>query len=487
MPLQAEEDILCPAKPLDFSLQTQTLVNETILSGSVESFSQSPPSEQLSSVHFHKVQKSVHISSLTCSDLLDTEQYKEHALQEAQSPKLLKPQISKYPLKTQTLKGTTQFWESCSSTSLTSQSDSPLIDTLDHCQSPAFPISSNPKVNLTRSECYQTRTNPLNPPLPSQSEDEFACQTKSLEFSQQGFKPANDTMLSHFSQSPLSDKLSSFTSNKCLKSDSSAILNDSAAALIMSHQQGEHTLQKVLSPRHSDLHKPQMAKIPSSPQSKSTVDWDSSLSLSLQSHSSSLSSLTAIPVSFMANQSPISPNDQCTTEYAKVPNQPLSRTVQAEEDKNMLTQFSQSPRLDFNKPQTSRSSLNATSTQSLDFSFSSQSHSPSPSTSIQCLSPAFSISFGLKLSPTPSELYHIRAKALTPLSTKSSSQTQSGNTSSQSQPRSELQKSPLSAEQSPSDDEETYFLPLGLSLSSGKSEILKSSPTLHLSSSSKYN
>ncbi|MCI4379369.1 hypothetical protein PGIGA_G00227350 [Pangasianodon gigas] len=88
---------------------------------------------------------------------------------------------------------------------------------------------------------------------------------------------------------------------------------------------------------------------------------------------------------------------------------------------------------------------------------------------------------GLKLSPTPSELYHIRAKALTLPSTKSFSHTQSGNTPSQSQPLSELQKSPLSAEQSSSDDEEPYFLPLGSSSSSEKSEILQSSPPLHLS------
>ncbi|XP_026770094.3 zinc finger B-box domain-containing protein 1 [Pangasianodon hypophthalmus] len=297
MPCQAEEEVLLPTKPLDFSLKTQTLANETVLSGSVESFSQSPPSDQLpSSLTLHKLQKSVDSSTLTGSEMLNPEQYKEHAFQEAQSPELLNPHISRYPSKTtSTLKCTTQVRDSCSSTSLSSQSHSPLTSTSMQCQSPAFPVSSNQKLSLTHPEHYQRSSSTLNPPF------------------------------------------------------------------------------------------------------------------------------------------------------------------------------------------TPRSPLKATSTQSLDSSFFIQSHGPSPSTSIQCLSPAFSISSRLKLSPTPSELYHISAKALTPPSTKSFSHTQSGNTPSQSQPLSELQKSPLSAEQSSSDDEEPYFLPLGSSSSSEKSEILQSSPPLHLS------
>ncbi|KAF4072042.1 hypothetical protein AMELA_G00269750 [Ameiurus melas] len=109
MPSQAE-DVLHPTKPLDFSLKIQTLANETILSGPVDSFSESPPSDQLLlSLMFHKLQKSVDISTLTDSDILNTEQHKEHTFQEAQSPKLLKSQISRYPSKSKsTLKCTTQ-------------------------------------------------------------------------------------------------------------------------------------------------------------------------------------------------------------------------------------------------------------------------------------------------------------------------------------------------------------------------------------------
>lgn len=483
MSSQAEEDILHPAMPLDFSLKTQTLGNETLLSGSLESFSQSSQSDQLlSSLPFHKLQKS--ISSLTRSELLNTEQCMEKALQK--SPKLLKPHISRYPPKTKSkLKGTTQFWDSCSSTSLSSQSDSPLIAT--SVQSSAFPVSSDPTKSLTHPECYQIGSNLLKPPMSSQSEEEVGSQKKLLSFPQQCFKPAKNTMLIQSSQSPQSDKVSSFPSHKCKKSDCSAIVNSSTPAL-MSHQQVEHTLQKALSPRHNDFHKSQMEKGPSSPLYKSAVDWDSSLPLSLQSHSPLLSSSTTFPASFTPKQSQIFPEDQCTTVYAKVPNPPLSRTIQAEEDKNKLTEVLQSPRLaDFDKPQTLISSLNTTSTQSLDSSFHHQSHGPSPSISTQCISPTSSISSRLKLSITHSERYHIRAKTLTPLSSKSSSQTESDNTPSQPQPPSELQKSPLSSEQSSSDDEDPYFLPLGSSSSSAKSEILQSSPPLHLSSSSEYN
>ncbi|XP_047009181.2 zinc finger B-box domain-containing protein 1 isoform X2 [Ictalurus punctatus] len=471
MPSQAEEEVLNPTKPLDFSLKIQTLDNERILSGSVESFSESPPSDQLLlSLTFHRLQKSVAISTLTDSDILNTEQYKEHTFQEPQSPKLLKPQISRYPSKSKsTLKCTTQVWDSCSSISLSSQSHSPLISTSIQSQTPAFPVLSNPKQSLTHSESYQTRSNTLNPPLPSQSE-EVECQTKSLDFSQRCFKPANETMLSQFSQSPKSDKLSSFTSHEGQKSDISAILNSSVPALITSHQQEEHTIQRTLLPRHNDFHKPQTLKEPSSPQYKSAVDWDSSMSLSLQSHSPLLSSSAAFPASFMPKLSPVSPEDQCTIVYAKVPKPLLCRTVQEEEDKNRFTQILKSPRLvDFQK-------LQATSTQSFDSSFYAQSHGPSPSTSIQCLSPALSISSRIKLSPMPSELDHIRAKALKPLSIKSSSQTQSDNTPSQFQPPSELQKSPLF-----SDNEEPCLLPLGSS--SSKSEILQSSYPIHLRSS----
>ncbi|XP_053479411.1 uncharacterized protein zbbx isoform X3 [Ictalurus furcatus] len=469
MPSQAEEEVFNPTKPLDFSLKIQTLDNETILSGSVESFSESPPSDQLLlSLTFHRLQKSVDISTLTDSDILNTEQYKEHTFQEAQSPKLLKPQISRYPSKSKsTLKCTTQVWDSCSSTSLSSQSHSPLVSTSIQSQTPAFPVLSNPKQSLTHSESYQTRSNTLNPPLPSQSE-EVECQTKSLDFSQRCFKPANETMLSQFSQSPKSDKL--FTSHEGQKSDISAILHSSAPALITSHQQEEHTIQRTLLPRHNDFHKPQTLKEPSSPQYKSAVDWDSSVSLSLQPHSPLLSSSAAFPASFMPKLSPVPPEDQCTIVYAEVPKPPLCRTVQEEEDKNKFTQILKSPRLvDFQK-------LQATLTQSFDSSFYAQSHGPSPSTSIQCLSPALSISSRIKLSPTPSELDHIRAKALIPLSIKSSSQTQSGNTPSQFQPPSELKKSPLF-----SDNEEPCLLPLGSS--SSKSEILQSSYPIHLRSS----
>lgn len=485
-PSQAKEDILHPTMPLDSSLKTQILVDKTIMSGSGESFSQSPPSDQLlSSLPFHEFQKSVNIATLTgCEMLLNTEQYKEHTLHEAQSPQFLKPHISRYSSKAESpLKGATQFWDSCSSTSIYSQSHSPLISV--QCQSPAFPVSSNPNQSVTHPECFQTRSNTLNHPLPSKSEEDIECQTKSLNLSQQYFKPANETMLSQFSQSPPSDKLSSFNSHECQKSDISAILNSSAPASITSYRQGEHTLQKATSPRHNDFNNPPTAKGPSSSQSKSVVDWDSSMSLSLQSHSPLRSSSTEFLASFMPELSPISPKDHCTVVHAKTPNPPLSRPIQAEDDKNMLTQYLQSPRLvDFHRTQTPRSPLKATSTQSLDSSLFPQFHDPSPSTLIQCSSPVFSISSRLKLSPTPSELYHIRAKALTPLSTKSSSQTQNGNTPSESQPPSELKKSPLSAEHSSSDDEEPYILSLGSS--SAKSEILQSSPPLHLNSSSEY-
>lgn len=481
MPSQAE--VWHPTKPLDFSLKTQILANETILSASLELFSQSPLSDQLlSSLTFHKVQKSLDISTLTGSEMLNTEQYKEHALQETQSPKLLKRKISRYPSKTKsTLKCTTQVLNSCSSTSVLSQSHSPFTSILIQCQSTTFPVSSNPKLSLTHPEPYQTRSNTLSlHTLPSQSEEEVECRTVSLDFSQRCFKPANETMLSQSSQSPPSDKLSSFTSNKCQKSDRSAILNSSAPASTTSHQQGEQTLQRALSPRHNDFHKSQ---IPKGPQSKSAVDRISSLSLSLQSHSPFLSSSAVFPASVMPKLSTISPEDQCNTVYAKVHNPLLSKAVQVEEDEKMLTQFLQSPRLvDFHKPQTPRSLLKTTSS-SLDSYFFPQFHGPSPSTSSQCRSPAFSVYSRLKLSPTPSELCHIRDKALTPLSTKSSSQTQSGNTPSQSQPPSELMKSPLSVEQSSSDDEEPYFLPLTLSSSSAKSEIMQSLPPVHLSSS----
>lgn len=480
MPFQAVEDILHPPKPLDFFLKAQILGDETDLRGSVESYLQSPPSDQLSSsLTLHKLQQSENKSTFMGSERLKTKQFKNHLIQEVQLPKLHKPEISEYLPKTKSTLIATTHWDSCSSTSPSSQFDSPLVQ----CQSPALPASFNSKLSRSHPERYQTRVNPLNSLLPSQSEEGRKNRTKS--FSQQGFKPANKLMENQISQSPPSDKHSSLMSHECKKLDCSAFLNSSAPALVTPHQQEEHTPQKALLPGHNNFYKTQMVEGPSSPQSKSAMDWDSSLSLSSQAHSPLLSSLE-IPASILPKQRPISPADQCSTTYAKVTDPPLSRPIQAKEDKGMLTQLSQSPRLAyFNKLQTPRSSLNTTAEQSLDSTFTPQSHGPSPSTSIQCLSPTFSISSKVKLSPTPSELYHIRAKALTPQSTKSSSQTQSGNTPSQSQPPSERQKSPLSTEQPSSNDEEAYFL--GSSSSSEELESLKSSLPLCLSSSSEYN
>ncbi|XP_046721331.1 zinc finger B-box domain-containing protein 1 isoform X2 [Silurus meridionalis] len=461
-----DEVQLHPTKPLDFLHKSQTLANETILSGSLELLSQSPPSEQI-----------LFSPTLTGSELLSEEQNKEHELQGVQPPKYLKPQISKYPPKTKsTLKYKTEVWDSCSFTSISSQShNSPLINMSIQSQSLEFDVPSNPK------QSNQTRSNTPNPTLPSHSVEEVKCQTKPHNSSPSFFESANNTTLGQLIQSPPSDKLSSFTSNKSEKANISASIYSPLPVLITAHQQGE--LQKATSPRHNDFPKSQIPKRPSAPQSKAVVDWESSLSM--QSHSPLLSSSEAFSTSVMPKLSTISPEDQCATVYAEVPTSSLSKPVQVEEDEKMLTQSLHSPRhVDFHKPQTPRSPLKATSTQSIDSTFSPQSHSPLPLTSIECLSPAFSISSRTKLSPTPTELYHIKAKALTPLSTKSFSQTESGNTPSQSQPPSEFQKSPLSAGQSSSDDEEPYFLPLGSSSFLAKSEVLRSSPPLHLNSSS---
>ncbi|KAF5907885.1 zinc finger B-box domain-containing protein 1, partial [Clarias magur] len=227
---------------------------------------------------------------------------------------------------------------------------------------------------------------------------------------------------------------------KCFKSDNETMFSQIPQS---------HKTQSALSPRPNEIHKPLMPKGPFLSQSKSAIDWDSSLSLSRQSHSPLTSSSAEFPASFMSKFNTHSPGDRCTTVYNEVPNSPLSLS---------------------------------TSTQSLDtFSFP-QSEDPLPSTSFQCPLAGFSISSRLELSPTPSDLYHIRSKSMTPCSIKSSSQSQIDNTPSQSQEPSELQKSPLSAEQSFSDDVESYVVPLGLS--SSLTEILQSSPSLHLSSNS---
>ncbi|XP_053355854.1 zinc finger B-box domain-containing protein 1 isoform X1 [Clarias gariepinus] len=198
------------------------------------------------------------------------------------------------------------------------------------------------------------------------------------------------------------------------------------------------------SQRPNEIQKPLMPKVPFLSQSKSAVDQDSSLFLSRQFHSPLSSTSAAFPASFMSKFNPQSPGDQ--TIVYEVPNSPSSLS---------------------------------TSTQSLDtFSFP-QSQGPFPSTSFQCPLAGFSISSRVELSPTPSELYHIRSKSMTPWSTKSSSQSQSDNTPSQSPEPSELLKSPLSAEQSFSDDEKPYIVSLGLS--SSLTDILQSSPPLHLS------
>ncbi|XP_058242882.1 mucin-2 [Hemibagrus wyckioides] len=460
MPSHAE--VLHPAKPLDYSLTTQTLADEEKLNASVESFPQSIPSEQLlPSLAYHNLHKSGDISTLKYSKTI--EHCKEHALHEPQLPKLLKPQVSKYPSKSKSaLNCTTQVSDSCSSTS--PQTYSPLISTSVQCQQPAFPVSCSPQLSLTHPECYQMKSNTLNLTMPVQSEEVVECQKKSPGFSQRFFKSDNETMLIQFLQSPPLDKVSSLTPHECQKTATSAILNSSAPASVRSHHQGKHTLQ-----RHNDFHNPHSPKEPSSAISKSAVDWDPSLSHSLQPHCQLLSSSAAFDASFMPKLSPISPEDECTNVFAKLPNPSLCTSIQVEEDQKIFTQLFQSPRTTDQKPQTPRSSLKATSTPSFD-----SSHGTSPSTSIQCLSPAVSISPRIKLSPAPSELYHIRAKTLTPSYTKSFSQAQSVNTPSQSQP-------PL--QQPSSDDEEPYFLPLGSSSSSTKSEILQISPTLCLSSS----
>ncbi|XP_060734606.1 zinc finger B-box domain-containing protein 1 [Tachysurus vachellii] len=62
---------LHPTNSLEFSLKTQALVNDALLSGSLESSSQSPPSDQhLSSLICHNLQKSMDISSLKDSAML---------------------------------------------------------------------------------------------------------------------------------------------------------------------------------------------------------------------------------------------------------------------------------------------------------------------------------------------------------------------------------------------------------------------------------
>lgn len=451
--LSLTEEVLHPTNSLEFSLKTQALVNDALLSGSLESSSQSPPSDQhLSSLICHNLQKSVDISTLKDSAMLHL--VKEHALQEAQSPKLLKPQMLKYPSKPNSALKCTQGWEYSSSTS--PQTYSSLIST-DQCQSPTSPDSSNLQLSLTQ-----------NLPLPLHLEKEVECQTNSSVFLQACFKPANETMLSQFSQLPPSDNVSSYAPHKCQKSAISDILNSSAPALIMSHQQGKHILQTALSPRHSDFQNIQTPKGPSSAISNSGVDWNPSLSRFLQPHRQLLSSSAAFTTSFMEKLSPISPEGPGTNVLINHPNSSLSKSIQVGENKKMFTQLFQSPRLtDFHKPQTLRTSLKATLTQSVD-----SSHGPSPSTSFQSLPPAVSISTKTKLSPTPSVLHHTKAKTLTPLSTKSFSQTQSGNT-------------PLSVEQPSTDDEEPYFLPLG-STSSTKSEILQISPPLSLCLSGEY-